>query len=46
MGVSKHRGIPKMDGENHGKPYEKWMIWGEKNPLFSDFHPYISARPS
>ena len=24
-----------MDGENNGKPYLKWMIWGE-NPLFSE----------
>ena len=31
---TKNRGkTPKMDGENHGKPYLKWMIWGE-NPLF------------
>lgn len=21
-------------------PIQKWMIWGEKVPLFSDFHPY------
>jgi len=36
LGVSKNnRGKnPKMDGENHGKPYLNWMIWGE-NPLFS-----------
>ena len=24
-----------MDGENNGKPYPKWMIWGEP-PLFSE----------
>jgi len=23
-----------MDGENHGKPLLKWMIW--ENPLFSE----------
>ena len=34
MGVSKNRGkTPKMDGENHGKPYEQMDDLGE-NPLF------------
>ena len=23
-----------MDGENHGKPYDQWMIWG--NPPFKE----------
>ena len=23
MGVSKNRGTPKMDGKNHGEPYEQ-----------------------
>ena len=35
MGVSKHRGKPKMDGENNGKPYEQMDdlgAWGV--PLF------------
>ena len=36
MDVSENRGVsPKMDDENNGKPYQKWMIWGE-NPLFSE----------
>ena len=38
LGVAKNRGFsPKMDGENHGKPLLKWMIWGypyfQKHPL-------------
>ena len=27
---------PKMDGENHGKPYWNGMIWGETSPYFLD----------
>ena len=29
---------PKMDGENHGKPLLKWMIWG-------DFPYYVRKHP-
>ena len=29
---------PKMDGENHGNPYQKWMIWGY--PYFWK-HPFV-----
>ena len=28
--IGKH---PKMDGENNGKPFLKWMIWGETPPF-------------
>ena len=36
---------PKMDGENNGKPYQKWMIWGAcpacplflETPICGDF---------
>ena len=35
IGVSKNRGKhPKMDGENHGKPYEQMDDLGGKPPLF------------
>ena len=34
MGVSKTMDTPKWMVYN-GKPYSKWMIWGE-NPLFSE----------
>ncbi len=35
----KNRGkTPKMDGENNGKPYEKFMIWGA--------HPYFWKHPN
>lgn len=36
MGVSKKNGgkPPKIDGENNGRPLLKWMIWGERGPLF------------
>jgi len=27
-----------MDGENNGKPYFKWMIWGENHPFFGNTH--------
>ena len=38
MGVSKNNvKTPKMDGENNGKPYKTWMIWGA--------HPYIWKHP-
>ena len=41
MGVSKNRGKnPKMDGENNGNPYLRWMIWRE-NPLFSETFIYV-----
>jgi len=36
LGVSKNKGIPKMDGENHGKTLSKWMIWG---------YPYFWKHP-
>ena len=36
-------GYPKMDGENNGNPYSKWMIWGYhhfwKHP--SSFHVFV-----
>ena len=27
-----------MDGENNGKPYYKWMIWGENPTIFGNTH--------
>ena len=27
-----------MDGENHGKPYEIWMIWSENLTIFGNIH--------
>ena len=26
----------KMDGENNGNPYQKWMIWVAKKPIFGE----------
>ncbi len=44
MGVSKYRGeTPKMDSENNGKPYSKWMIWGD-TPLFLVQHPNVQSH--
>ena len=35
-------GVPKMDGENNGKPYYiKWMIWGHH---YSWKHPYFGRK--
>ncbi len=40
MGVSKNNGnYPKMDGENHGKPYFLMDDLGGKIPLFLVQHP-------
>ena len=40
-GVSKNRGKnPKMDGENHGKPYEQMDDLGGKTHYFRK-HPHI-----
>ena len=33
-----------MDGENHGKPLLKCMIWGSKNPLCLEGHPMIGVK--
>ena len=33
-----------MDGENNGKPYSKWMIWGG-NPPFSETSIYTQRIP-
>ena len=33
-GLSKNTGTPKMDGENHGKPYERMADLGGENPVF------------
>ena len=42
MGISKNRGKnPKMDGENHGKPYEQMDDLGgktKKNLIFGNTH--------
>ena len=38
MGVSKHRGTPKLDGENNGKPLLEWMIWGENPTILGNPH--------
>ena len=44
MGVSKNRGMVKMDGENHGSnPMNKGMIWGVFH-LFLEGHPYQHFR--
>ena len=33
---------PKMDGENNGKPYKKWMIWGKiLTTIFGNTYIYI-----
>ena len=40
MGVSKNRGIPKMDGENNGKPYEQMDDLGV--PLFLEIPKCVS----
>ena len=39
MGISKNNGIPKMDGENKGKPYEQMDDLGGKPTIFWK-HPY------
>ena len=39
MGVSKHRGNTKMDGENNGKPYEQMDDLGGFSSYFWK-HPY------
>ena len=44
MAVSENGGkTPKMDGENNGKPYLKWMIWGYH---YFWKHPYMSSTYS
>ena len=44
LGVSKNRGkTPKMDGENHGKPYEKMGWFGGISPTIFGF-PSISKK--
>ena len=43
MGVSKNRGTPKWMVYN-GKPYEKWMIWGEKPTIFGNTHMHTFRR--
>ena len=49
MAVSKKLGLySKMDGENNGKnPMNKWMIWGEKPPIFEEMAHrfFFSLRP-
>ena len=47
MGVSKNRGkTPKMDGENHGKPYEQMddlggppLFW--ETPVYTQLYTYV-----
>ena len=44
MGVSKNRGFyPKMDGENHGKPYSSMDGLGGKPTIFGNIH--IASKP-
>ena len=41
----KNRGIPKMDGENKGKPYIKWDDLGGKPTIFGNTQ-YGLKQPS
>ena len=38
MDVSKNNGIPKMDGENNGKPLLKWDDLGGKPTILGNIH--------
>ena len=40
VNVSENNGIPKIDGENKGKPYLKWDDLGGVFPLLKRKHPY------
>lgn len=45
MGVSKNSGFPKMYGlKNNGKPFFKWIIWGE-NPPFNQTSTFVTQYP-